>query len=122
MRNGDRPTRVVLVDDSPVVRERLAAMLEEAGVEVVGQAKDASKGMEVIRQLAPDVVVLDMGLPDKSGVDLLEELQGEPRQPLVIMLTNDNGPGVRKQCLDAGASFFFHKASEFERVLDVLRD
>lgn len=122
MKNGKRQTRVVLVDDSPVVRERLAAMLEEAGVEVVGQAKDASKGLEIIRQLAPDVVVLDMELPGRNGVGLLEDLQGEPRQPLVIMLTNDNGPGVREQCLGAGASFFFHKASEFERVLDVLRD
>jgi DNA-binding NarL/FixJ family response regulator len=114
---------VFLVDDSPIVRERLARLIAELpGVDVVGQAEIAFEALPAIRKLKPGVVVLDISMPGSSGLYVLETLKREEPCPLVIMLTNFSHEPYRKKCLQLGADYFFDKTSEFEKVIDVLRD
>ena len=115
-------TRIFIVDDSPVVRERLTGMISElAGMQVVGHAEIAFEAINSIRRLKPDVVVLDISMPGGSGMYVLETIKRERPCPLVIMLTNFAHDQYRKKCLQLGADYFFDKTTEFDRVIEVLR-
>jgi DNA-binding NarL/FixJ family response regulator len=115
--------RVFIIDDSAIVRERLIAMLTEVeGVEIVGHAEDAFAAIEGVRELIPDVVILDIQMPGgASGIYALERIRCERPAPTIIMLTNYSYPQYRKKCIDGGAAFFFDKSTEFERVPEVLK-
>jgi DNA-binding NarL/FixJ family response regulator len=113
---------VLIADDSEVVAERLEAMLSEVpGVEIVGQARDAPEATKSILELQPDVVILDIRMPTGSGIEVLRNIKQRDHAPAVIMLTNYHYPQYRKRCLDAGADFFFDKASDFHKVVEVLK-
>lgn len=113
----DKRIRVLIADDSAPVRKRLAALLEDTGqVEVVGEATDALETVVEIQALQPDVVILDIQMPAGSGLSVLRWAQGEPVKPKFIMLTNYPYAQYRKTCLEAGASYFFDKSSEFEKI------
>src|SRR5688572_19792662 len=78
-------TRVLIVDDSAVVRERLASLLSSAsGIDVVAEAGNVATAREAIAQATPDAIILDLGLPDGSGLQVLEELQRGELHPEVI--------------------------------------
>jgi DNA-binding NarL/FixJ family response regulator len=75
-----------------------------------------------VRECQPDVLILDVDLVGQSGLDLLETAKVLNPAILVIMLTNHDHPLVKQRCADLGADFFFHKSTEFEKVLEVCRE
>jgi len=77
--------RVLVVDDEPAARQRLAAMLEELDVEVVGEAADGVAALAQARALAPDVILLDIVMPEADGFEVVRHLT--PPKPLVIFQT-----------------------------------
>ena len=114
--------KVLIVDDSEIVRERLKAMLLEVPqVETISQAKDQQEATELLRDLNPEVMVLDIQMPGGSGIDLLRKAKKEPRPPLLIVLTNLSYLQYRKKCMDTGADFFFDKSTEFDKVAQVIK-
>ncbi|HLG14397.1 MAG TPA: response regulator transcription factor [Blastocatellia bacterium] len=113
--------RVLVADDSDIVRERLVAMLNDTdGVEVVGEAQDGTTALDLIRRLNPEAVILDMQMPNGTGIGVLEDVKKHSPHIKVIMLTNYAYPQYRAKCLDAGADFFFDKSTEFAMVPEVL--
>ena len=115
------PVRVVLADDSTAVRRNLIDMLAHLDhVCVVEQAGDAACAVAAVRQHRPDVVVLDISMPGGNGIDALQQIKSDCPEAQVIMLTNHSNDFYRKRCLGAGASFFFDKSHEFEKVSEVL--
>jgi DNA-binding NarL/FixJ family response regulator len=113
--------KIFIADDSPIVRERLIAMLSELdGVEVAGQAEGAAEAIRMIRELRPDVVVLDIRLANGSGIDVLKAIKMDRPEVLVIMLTLYPYSQYRESCMKAGASFFLDKASGFEEIPELL--
>ncbi len=119
--NADKRIRVLIADDSAPVRERLAALLGDLGnVDVIGTAGDALEAVVDIQALQPDVVILDIQMPSGNGMNVLRWAQQETVRPKFIMLTNYPYPQYRKTCLEAGASYFFDKSSEFEKIPQAL--
>jgi DNA-binding NarL/FixJ family response regulator len=114
-------TRVLIADDSPTVRERLVSLLGDLGdVDVVGQARDEAETVRLVRSLRPDVVILDIRMPEGSGIGVLRSLRNEAERPKFIMLTNYPYLAYRRTCLEAGASYFFDKSSEFDQIPQAL--
>lgn len=118
--------KVVIADDSVLIRERLVGMLSELSkVEIVGQAGDAWEAIDFIQDLGPDVVILDIRMPGKSGINLIPYIkyikQANPA-PVIIMFTNYPYPQYRKKCMDAGADYFFNKSTEFEKIPELLKN
>jgi DNA-binding NarL/FixJ family response regulator len=112
-----RKTRVLVADDSALVRKRLMTLLSEIGeVEIVGQARDAAETITSIRESKPDVVILDVRMPDGTGIDVLKAIHKDRLVPKAIMLTNYSLAQYRQKCLEAGASFFFDKSTEFHKI------
>ena len=115
--------RVLIVDDSAIIRVRLAELLSEVdGVEIVAQADNAYEAASLVRQLEPDVAILDLRMPKRSGLDLIEDVRNIAQPPKIIMLTNFPTPENRERCLSYGADYFFDKSSEIEEVMAVLKD
>jgi DNA-binding NarL/FixJ family response regulator len=114
--------RLFIVDDSQVVRERIASLLSEVDhLEIVGEW-DGADAVSSIRRLKPDVVILDLRLQLGNGFDILRDLKRESDHPIVIVLTNYPYPQYKRACLEAGADYFFDKTGEFGSILDVLQD
>jgi DNA-binding NarL/FixJ family response regulator len=115
--------RLFIADDSEILRSRLCDLLSEIeAIQVVGQAANAVETIEAIEDLKPDIVILDIRMPGGDGMLALEKIKKGTNPPKVIMFTNYPYLQYRKKCLDAGADFFFYKANEFEKLVDLLRE
>jgi len=116
------PTRIFIVDDSADIRSRLATMLRELeGVELVGEAATAREAIDGIACLDPHSVLLDLGLPDASGVEVLRAMAPSRPATVFVVLTNRSEPQYRRACERAGAAYFLDKSSEFHRVGEVIQ-
>jgi len=114
--------KLFIVDDSDVLRNSLSQMISEIeGVHIVGEASDAQTALEKVEKLVPDVVILDIRMPGVDGIVALESLKKKASPPLVIVFTNFPYLQYRKRCLDAGADYFFYKATEFGMLIDLLK-
>ena len=112
---------VFITDDSAIVRERLVAMVSALpGITVVGQAQDGLEAVDAIRRTRPDVVILDIRMPGRNGIDVLHRLKKTQPAPKVIMLTNYAHRQYREKCEAAGADFFFDKSAEFDQIPQAL--
>jgi CheY-like chemotaxis protein len=114
---------VLIIDDSEIIRERLSEIITETeGIEVVLKAESAMKGLELAQDVKPELVILDIKMPDVSGFDILSALKQIETPPVVIILTNYPYSTYRRRCLELNADYFFDKSSEFSRVKDVVLD
>ncbi|MCX5839188.1 MAG: response regulator transcription factor [Deltaproteobacteria bacterium] len=114
--------RVIIVDDHPVVRRGLKQIIAaEQDMQVVGEAENAREALRVIRETACDAVVLDINLPDASGLDVLSQLKSEhPTLPVLIMSFHDEKPYALR-VLKAGASGYLMKNSIPEELIKAIR-
>jgi DNA-binding NarL/FixJ family response regulator len=114
--------RVLIVDDHPVFREGLNSVLaRESDLVVVGQASNARQGLTAIEQLNPDVVLLDLNLPDKSGLELVKDLRAiHPHLAMLIISMSDEAI-YAERLLRAGANGYVMKEEGPERILHAIR-
>ena len=116
------PLRVLVVDDAAPVRRVLTALLANIpGVTVAGEAADVTEGINAVRALEPDVVILDLTMPGGSGVDVLIVAKHQPQPPVAVIFTAFDEPHLRERCLHAGADFFFAKATGTEELFNTIR-
>jgi DNA-binding NarL/FixJ family response regulator len=114
-------TDVFLVEDSAPIRARLATMLGEMqGVSIVGEAETPASAIEGILRNHPHSVVLDIHLLGGSGLEVLRKVRSVDPGIVFIMLTNDPDPQYRRVCMEAGASYFLDKTTEFKKVKELI--
>lgn len=114
--------RLLLVDDHAVVRTGLRMLLEgESDIEIVGEAEDASEALNQISQLEPDVVLMDIGLPDMSGIDATRSIKQLAPSTAVVALTIHEDEEYFFQMLDAGASGYVPKRAAPDELLTAIR-
>lgn len=116
------PARVVVIDDHPMVREATATYLaRDPDLEIVGAAETGAQGIELCQRLRPAAVVLDLGLPDMSGLDVLRALRQLPRPPYVLMQSGTIDRVFVDAALQAGASGYIDKATPPQDLIDAVR-
>ncbi|HLE99717.1 MAG TPA: response regulator transcription factor [Gaiellaceae bacterium] len=103
-------TRVLIVDDHPSFRASARAVLEAEGFEVVGEAEDGASALEAARQLKPDVVLLDVQLPDANGFDICEFLCGSGPWPEVVLVSSREASDYNGLLQSSHARGFISKA------------
>lgn len=101
------PVTVVIVDDHPSFRASARALLELEGFEVVGEAADGKSGLEIAKRLRPELVLLDVALPDTNGFDVAERLFGGPSK--VILTSSREQRDLGKRIRSSGALGFVPK-------------
>jgi len=110
-------TRLFLVDDHVVVREGLRALLQDAGHEVLGEAGEITTALAEITRLLPDLVLLDLHLGARSGLDLLQELRRRAMPVPVLVLTMSEQPRDMAQALRLGALGYVLKGTDSVQLL-----
>ncbi|MCR9248641.1 MAG: response regulator transcription factor [bacterium] len=108
--------RVLLVDDHDIIRDGLAGLLEQAGHEIVGQAKDGNEAVKLAAELLPDIVVMDVGMPGMNGVDATRQIVKQKPAPGVVALSMHSDRTYVTRMLDAGARGYIVKESAFEEL------
>ena len=119
----DRETiTVLIVDDHPLLREGVAAVLEgEADIAVVGEAKDGVEAIEQFDRLRPDVVLMDLQMPDMDGVEAIGVIRDKSPDARIIVLTTYAGDVRALRALKAGATGYLLKSSLRRELIDTIR-
>ncbi|GAA1713234.1 response regulator transcription factor [Isoptericola hypogeus] len=109
-------TRVLLVDDDPMVRRLLSTVLTAQGIDVVGEAADGDEVPRAVAERRPDVVLMDLHMRRTSGLDAIRALRRAPGAPAVIALTSFGTDDTVVAALDAGAQGFLSKDDDPEHI------
>ena len=114
--------RVLVVDDHPMVRDGVSASIRgQANMELCGEAETAKAAIELSAKLRPDVTLMDLRLPDASGVDAILEIRKDFPAARIIVLTTYQGDIQALRALRAGASGYLLKTSMRRDLLDTIR-
>ncbi|MDX6691376.1 MAG: hypothetical protein QOG15_2833 [Solirubrobacteraceae bacterium] len=110
MKVQDMNIRVVVVEDFPLVRDAVVGVLSrDPGIEVVGEAASGREAIELAEALQPDVMILDLGMPDMGGLEVLDKLRTSHPQIRVIVLTASEHPTSLFDAVAAGAAGYLSK-------------
>jgi two-component system, NarL family, response regulator DesR len=114
--------RVLIAEDQSMVLGALAALLDlEPDVEVVGRARDGQEALELIEKVRPDVVLTDIEMPRRTGLELAAELKRRGSPARVVILTTFARSGYLRRALDAGAAGYLLKDAPSERLAEAIR-
>src|SRR5258707_6183171 len=115
--------RVVIADDHRVVRDGLCYLLaQEPGVEVAGEAADGRQTVDVVAAARPDVLLLDLYMPELDGHSVLATLHDAPHRPAVVVLTSAADEEHLVRAVQAGATSYLLKTAPAEDVIAAVRD
>ena len=116
------PIRIFSVDDHPLLREGIAALVNsQPDMVVAGEASTGAEALQLFKQLHPDVTLLDLRLPDTSGIDILIAIRTEFPDARIIMLTTFEGDVEIHRALQAGARGYLLKNMPPSELLEVIR-
>lgn len=121
--SAERKIRVVLVDDVPELRLLVRLTLEEdPQIEVVGEARDGREGVEVVERAHPDIVLLDLSMPDMDGLEAIPLMRAHAPDARVVVLSGHEAGRVSLRALDQGATRYVNKASGLDAIPKVVRE
>jgi DNA-binding NarL/FixJ family response regulator len=120
--NEPAKIRVLSIDDHPLVREGLAALINsQADMCVMGQGSTGHEAIKLFRDLQPDVALMDVRLPDMSGIDAMITILSVSPQARVIMVTSSEGDVEMERALEGGAKGYVLKSMPPREVLEAIR-
>lgn len=119
----ERPIRVVLVDDVPELRLLVRLTLEEdPAIEVVGEAANGRDGVHVVEAANPDLVLLDLSMPDMDGLEAIPLMREHAPNARVVVLSGHEAGRVSLEALDQGASRYINKAAGLDAIPQIVRE
>lgn len=117
----DRPLRVLLADDHRMLVEGLRSILSESGVEIVAMVHDGRAALEALGHMEVDVAVLDVSMPEKSGLQVVEEARSTGCRARFVILTMYDDPEYARRARQLGVDGYLLKESAAEDLVDAVR-
>jgi DNA-binding NarL/FixJ family response regulator len=118
----DETKRLVLADDHHLLRRGFRSLLSnEPGLEVIGEASTGLEAIEIFRRLAPDLVLMDVRMPEMDGITATRQIKREQPGVSVLMVTMHENPNYLLEALDAGAAGYVLKDAPAERLINAVR-
>jgi DNA-binding NarL/FixJ family response regulator len=112
---------ILIVDDNMCFVERMIGLLDDVGnIGYINVASDYDEASRYLKQENPDLVLLDINLPGKNGIELLRKIKKPGNGCQVIMITNHADEYYREQCKELGADHFLDKSNDFSRVPGII--
>ena len=118
----NRPRRVVIIDDTPDLRELLRLALTRGGFDVVAEAGDGREGIEVVRETRPDLVLLDLAMPVMDGIEALPTIRRLCPTAKIVVLSGFGAQQMAARAVAAGADGYVQKGAPLTTILDYVRD
>jgi DNA-binding NarL/FixJ family response regulator len=119
---SNQPIRVLSVDDHPLLSEGIATLIDgQPDMQLVASASTGREGILKHRELKPDITLMDLRLPDQSGIDVMQAIRGEFPDARIILLTMFAGDVEIQRALRAGAQGYLLKTMEPERMVETIR-
>jgi len=112
---------ILIVDDDSMIRQALRILLRDAEFEVVGEAHDGMKAMEMIRKLDPGIVLLDINMPGSSGLDVLNDIHAEYPETEVVMISGSASAEDVKTAVERGAAGYIVKPFNVKNVIQNIK-
>jgi DNA-binding NarL/FixJ family response regulator len=120
--NDPQQIRVLSIDDHPLVREGVAALInDQTDMRIVGQASNGRDGIRLFRELQPDIALMDVRLPDVSGIDAMITIRSEFSGAKIIIVTSSEGDVEMQRALEGGAKGYMLKSMPPSELLDAIR-
>ncbi len=113
--------KVLLVDDNPMTRDMMKDLLTEMGHEVVGEAGDGEEAIKVFKATLPELVLLDMIMPVKTGLEALPELKAINPAAKIVMVTAVQQDTINQELMDKGATAILHKPFMYDELAAMLK-
>lgn len=114
--------KILLADDHAIIRDGLAeSMMKEEDMEVVGQAKNGLAAIEMVRKLTPDVVVMDISMPDLNGMDATREILRDFPKTRIVALSMHSTKKFVREMFKAGASAYLLKDCKYQELANAIR-
>jgi DNA-binding NarL/FixJ family response regulator len=116
------PVRVMSIDDHPLLREGIAAIINnQADMTLIASAATGAEGIRTFRELQPDITLVDLRLPDLSGIEVISAIRAENPAARLIVLTTFEGDVEIQRALKAGASGYLLKSMPPKQIVDTIR-
>ncbi len=120
--SGENRIRLLIVDDHAIVREGVASLIApEHDMVVVGEAENGLEGEEAFHRLRPDVVLMDLQMPEKDGVEAIADIRAKSPNARIIVLTTYEGDVAAMRALKAGACGYLLKNALRKELIDTIR-
>ena len=118
----DGHIRVLLVDDHEPFRRYVSSMLQEqTNIQIIGEAEDGLQAVRQAKDLQPDLILLDIGLPGIDGIEVARQIGGIARKARIIFLTQESSPEVVQEAFDLGAWGYITKAQAGAELLPAVQ-
>ena len=114
------PAKILLVDDNDLIRALLRGILRNEAYHIIGEAKNGAVALELIKHDKPDLVCLDVMMPEMDGLEALQNIKAEHPEIIVIMVTGNPSKDNVQESIKGGASGFIIKPFNAAKVLDTL--
>jgi len=115
-----RRISIVIADDNDMMRSILRGMLRGEAYDVIGEARNGLAAIEVAGRLKPDIVCMDVMMPEKNGIEALCEIKATQPEIEIVMVTSNSDPETVQESIQNGACGFIIKPFNAARVLDTL--
>ncbi len=116
------PTRILLVDDHAMIRQGLCSLLEkQPDIEVVGSVENGRQAVDTVHQLAPDIVIMDISMPNLNGIDATRKIAEEAGSVKIIALSIHSSRRFVAEMLKAGASGYILKDCLFDELMEAIK-
>lgn len=113
--------KVLLVDDNPMTRDMMKDLLTEMGHVVVGEAGDGDEAIRVFTETRPELVLLDMIMPVKTGLEALPELKAINPAAKIVMVTAVQQDTINQEMMDKGATAILHKPFMYDELAALIK-
>lgn len=114
-------SKILIVDDAAFMRLSIRTMLEKNGFEIVGEAENGLEGIQKYKELNPDIVTMDITMPEMTGVDALKVIKAYDPDAKVVMLSAMGQESMVREAVLSGAKSFIVKPFKEEHIIKVLR-
>ncbi len=115
------PIRVLVIDDEKLTRKLIMQVLKSVGFEIVGEAENGLHGIELFKLYKPDIVTLDVRMPQMDGVEALKKIREINNEAVVVMLTAENDSETVTELLKSGAANYIVKPVKRDLILEKMR-
>lgn len=114
--------KIMIVDDSAVSRKKLRAVLEAAGHEIAGEAADGAEALEKYKALSPELVTMDITMPNADGISVLKDIMRYDSSARVVMITALGKGGTILEALNAGARNYITKPFADDQIINSIQE